>query len=207
MLGRQHQHQGATIAQHQQVGQKQENAQVRPEAIHIAEHPRQGTREVTPLHRGQHPGIGPQGIAEKAARPGIGEPLPVGRFRLLAALGQIQAPPGLAIPSIKQVPAVGHQLQPVLQCHQGRVGLPGEGASYALGTLLGRLGLELLRTQRPPAVAAAGAARVAARQRGWSGWGLLPGGMRSAQFVHIYAQGHPEVGSRKAIVCTRLIKD
>ena len=45
-----------------------------------------------------------------------------------------------------------------------------------MGPLLGRLGLELLRTQRLPAVAAAWAARAAARQRGWGGWGLLPGG-------------------------------
>ena len=56
------------------------------------------------------------------------------------------------------------------------MGLPGQGASRAFGPLLGRLGLELLRSQRLPAVAAAGAARVAARQRGWGGWGLLPGG-------------------------------
>ena len=43
-----------------------------------------------------------------------------------------------------------------------------------MDTLLGRLGLQLLRTQRLPAVAAAWAARVAARQRGWGGWWLLP---------------------------------
>ena len=39
-------------------------------------------------------------------------------------------------------------------------------------------GLQLVRTQHLPAVAAAGAARVTARQRGWGGWGLLPGGQR-----------------------------
>ena len=71
--------------------------------------------------------------------------------------------------------AVGHQLQPVLQRLQGRVGLPGQGASRAFGPLLGRLGLQLLRTQCLPAVAAAWAARVATRQRGWGGWELLPG--------------------------------
>ena len=97
-------------------------------------------------------------------------------FWLLAALGQVKTPPRMATGAIEQVPAVGHQLQPVLQCHQGRVGLPGEGTSQALGTLHCALGLQLLRAQWSPAVAAAWAARVAARQRGWGGWGLLPGG-------------------------------
>ena len=96
----------------------------------------------------------------------------VGRFWLLAALGQVQAPTRLATRAIEQVPAVGHELQPVLQRHQGWMGLPGQGACPALGPLLGRLGLELLRSQRLPAVAAAGAARATARQLGWGGWGL-----------------------------------
>ncbi len=128
------------------------------------------------MHQGQHPGIGAQRIPEKTTRPGIRQALPVSSFWLLAALRQVQAPPGLATGAIEQVPGVGHQLQALLQRHQGRVGLPGEGASCALCPLLGRLGLQLLRTQRPPAVAAAWAARAAARQGGWGGGGLLPQG-------------------------------
>ncbi|WP_254962018.1 hypothetical protein [Cyanobium sp. BA5m-10] len=45
-----------------------------------------------------------------------------------------------------------------------------------MGTLFGRLGLELLRSQRLPAVAAAGAARVAARQRAGVAGGYCQGG-------------------------------
>ena len=98
-------------------------------------------------------------------------------FWLLAALGQVKTPPRMATGAIEQVPAVGHQLQPVLQRHQGRVGLSGQCPRAATSdALLGCLGLELLRAQCLPAVAAAWAARVAARQRGWGGWGLLPGG-------------------------------
>jgi hypothetical protein len=37
-------------------------------------------------------------------------------------------------------------LQPVLQRHQGWVGLPGQGASRTMCPVLGRLGLQLLRT-------------------------------------------------------------
>ena len=100
---------------------------------------------LAPVCRGQHPGIGPQGIAEEAARPGICPPLPVCRLGLLPALGQVQALPRLATGAIEQVPAVSHQLQPLLQRHQGRVGLPGQRTSCALGPLFGNLGLKLLR--------------------------------------------------------------
>ena len=127
------------------------------------------------MHQGQHPGIGAQRIPEKTTRPGIRQALPVSSFWLLAALRQVQAPPGLATGAIEQVPAVGHQLQPILQRKQGRVGLPGQCPGAAsLDALHSRLGLQFFRTQRLPAVAAAGAARAAARQRGWGGWGLLP---------------------------------
>ena len=64
---------------------------------------------LAPVCRGQHPGIGSQGIAEEAARPGICEPVPVGGLWLLTALGQLQATPRLAIRAIEQVPAAGRK--------------------------------------------------------------------------------------------------
>jgi len=64
---------------------------------------------LAPVCRGQHPGIGSQGIAEEAARPGICPPLPVCRLGLLPALGQVQALPRLAILAIEQVPASGRK--------------------------------------------------------------------------------------------------
>jgi len=91
VLGRQHHQQTAAIAQHEQIGDKQEHRQVSAVAIDITEHPQQAARQGAGVKEGEHAGIGAQGIAEEAGRPGGFDAAPIGERRLLVALGQVDA--------------------------------------------------------------------------------------------------------------------
>jgi len=121
VLGRQLQDQAAAIAQGEQVGQEQEHPQVGALTIHISGDPGQGVGQFLPGQPRQHPGVGAQGIAVEARRPGRFQPLEVTALGLLNAAGQIQRPAASAIGELQQGPAVVDQLQALPQTGEGGV--------------------------------------------------------------------------------------
>lgn len=88
MFRRQHQDQAAAIAQHQQIGDEQEDAKVGAASIDITDHRLKGVRQRLPVQEGEHPGVGAQRVAVEARRPGVLDPVAVRGIRLLDARGR-----------------------------------------------------------------------------------------------------------------------
>jgi hypothetical protein len=140
--GRQHQDQAAAIAQHQQIGDEQEHAQIGAAPVDIGDHPLQRLRQGQVLQEGEHPGVGAQRITEDATRTGVLHPVAVVGIRLLGAGRQVDEASTGATRRIEQVPAVEAELQLLPQGAKGGVlppGLQQRGAACrGLGLLLGR---------------------------------------------------------------------
>ena len=126
VLRRQHQHQGSTVPQHQQVRGSEEDSQVRASAIHVGEHRAQAGREADPAAAAEHAGVGAQGVAEEARGPGRIEALAVGRLRFPFALGEVKLLAAAAVKSGEQRPAVGGDLEGLTQTNESQMGLPQE---------------------------------------------------------------------------------
>lgn len=121
MLGGEHQYQGGAVAQHQQVGSGQEDAEVRAPTVHIREHRGQAGRQADPAPPAEHAGVGAQGITEEARGAGGVKPLAVGRLRFTLALGEVVLLAAAAVRGGEQGPAVGSDLQGGLKGSQGGV--------------------------------------------------------------------------------------
>jgi len=136
MLRRQLQDQAAPIPQGEQVRQEQEHLQVGALAIDIGRHTAEGIGLLLPGQSRQHPGIGAQGIAVEARRPGTLQPL------VIAALGFFDPPREIdrsaagAIRQLQQGPAVVDQLQAASQAGQGGVFEQGAGHGMLDGSVL-----------------------------------------------------------------------
>ena len=107
VLGGEHQHQGGAVAQDQQVGGGQEDAQVLAPAIHVGEHRAQAAGEADPAATAEHPGVGAQSIAEEAGKAGGIEALAVGGLRFPLSLGEEVLLATAAVRGGEQGPAVG----------------------------------------------------------------------------------------------------
>jgi hypothetical protein len=89
VLRGEHQHQGSTVAEDQQVSGGKEDPEVGAAAIHIGQHRAQAGGEADPAAPAEHAGIGAQGIAEEARRSGGVEAFAVGGLRFPLSLWEV----------------------------------------------------------------------------------------------------------------------